>query len=194
MQKVRIILTGTKPLLMHADTTVDVLSAPAKAIKAITSKGTKKTDSDIERMGEIEFHAGLYLDDHGTVVVPGANIFKALIDGGRLTKSGPKIERGLTLAGIEFPLIYDGPQDAAGLYANKRFVDRRSVGNQRARVMRVRPIFREWAVEAEGYIDPAITGVDSLADIAHDAGNLIGLGDYRKAGGFGRFDAQVTAL
>jgi hypothetical protein len=181
------------PLLMHAATLADPLDPQTKEFKRISGKKSK-TEDDHELMSMMEFAAGLYLDDDGRPCIPAGNLMKCLIEGARVTKSGPKIERGVTLAGVDFPLIYDGPTDPADLYQDRRFVDRRSVVNQRARVMRTRPVFKQWAFEAEAHIDPAILDVSDLASIVTDAGNLIGLGDHRKIGGYGRFTGNVAVI
>lgn len=59
--------------------------------------------------------------------------------------------------------------------------------------MRCRPQFRQWGLSASAWIDPAVLNLDELQDIATNAGAMIGLGDYRKGGGFGRFTATVRA-
>lgn len=193
MKKYALEITGTMPLLMHADTLADPLHPLTKKMKAVSGKRVK-TDDDHEAMAAMEFHASLYLDDDGQIVVPGPNILKSLIEGGRITKSGAKIERGVVIAGTDFPLVYDGPRDLDALYADKRYVDRRSVKVGQTKVMRVRPIFRKWALRAEAYADPAILSQDTLQAIANDAGQLVGLGDHRKVGGYGRYDIVVDAL
>lgn len=191
MLNVQIDITGETALLMHADTLADPLAEVTKAFKRVSGKRTK-TDADHEEMAWQEFRAGLYLED-GKVVIPNRNIMKNLIEGARVTKSGPKVERGVTITGSSFPLIYDGPSDPAALYADKNFVSRMTVKVGQARTVRCRPLFRQWSVSVTALIDPAIVSVDELADIAANAGALIGMGDYRKGGGFGRFTATVKA-
>jgi len=123
---IEIEIVGLTPLLMHADTLADPLAEETKAFKRVSSKRTK-TDADHEEMARQEYQAGLYLDGDGRVVIPNRNIMKCLIEGARITKSGVKVERGFTVTAAEFPLIYDGPSTAEGLYADKRFVSRMTV-------------------------------------------------------------------
>lgn len=191
MQSVQIDITGDTVLLMHADTLADPLSEVTKAFKKVSSKRVK-TDADHEEMARAEFRAGLYLED-GVISVPGRNLMKCLIEGARITKSGAKVERGLTIAGSAFPLEYNGPRDPDALYADKNFVSRMSVKVGTAKTMRCRPQFRTWGLTASAWIDPAVLNLDELQDIATNAGAMIGLGDYRKGGGFGRFSATVKA-
>lgn len=190
MINVQIDITGTTALLMHADTLADPLAPETKAFKKISSKRVK-TDDDHEAMARLEFLAGLYIDAEGRPCMQGRNIMKCLVEGARITKSGPKIERGFVITAADFPLEYTGPTDPEKLYGDKRFVSRMTVKTGQARVVRCRPRFREWALTASAMVDPAILSVDELADIAANAGSMCGLGDYRKIGGFGRFTAVV---
>lgn len=191
--KYRLDITGTMPMLMHADTLADPLNPLTKEMKLISGKRAK-TDEDHEAMAAMEFKAALYVGASGEIVVPSGNISKSLIEGGRVTTSGAKIERGVTLLGIESPLIYTGPRTVDALYEDKRFVDRRSVKVGQTRIMRVRPIFREWSLAAELFADPALLSEEDLGNIATNAGNLIGLGDHRKVGGYGRYSVKVVKL
>ena len=193
MQKVKIEITGTMPLIMHGDTLADPLHPLTKEFKRVSGKRSK-TDEDHEAMARMEFLAALYQDASGAICIPAANIKKCLIEGARVTKSGPKVERGVTLHGVDFPLVHSGPADPDDLYDTGEFVDRRSVKVGTARTMRVRPYFRDWSLEVECVIDPTVCSLDDLETIAQNAGNLIGLGDHRKIGGYGRFTTVVTKV
>lgn len=196
--KVRITLTGTSALLMHNAQMSDPLNVFAKELKVYSSK-KKKTEEDHEIMSRIEFRGGLYIDAHVGPYIPGVNIHRTLVEGARLNKLGKDVERGLLITTDVCPLIYHGPRDWEGLWADGSFVDRRSVKNQSSRVMRTRPVFREWKVEAEAEVDPGvIKSLDSLQQIADQAGSMAGLGDYRPSsphgGPFGRYTAVVEGL
>lgn len=186
-------ITGTMPLLMHKDTLADALHPLTKEHKRISGKKTK-TDDDHEKMAQTDFMGAIYLDAQGAPCIPASNIKKCMIEGARITKSGPKIERGVVILGMDFPLEYTGPKTAAGLFADPRFVDRRSVrATSTSRIMRVRPIFREWGCQFDLHADDAVCSQDDLEIILANAGNLIGIGDHRKIGGYGRFTAVVKA-
>ncbi len=185
-------LTGKSGLLMNQDTLADPLHPKTKAFKRISGKKTK-TDADHEEMARLEYMAELYADEDGVVSIPGRNIMKCLVDGARVTKSGAKVERGLSMYGAWFPLDYKGPTTPESLYADKNFVSRMTVKVGVKRVVRCRPIFRRWGLVAHVLVDPAVLSLEELQDIATTAGQLIGLGDYRRLGGFGRFDAKVSA-
>jgi len=194
MINAQIKITGVTALLMHSDQLADPLWDGTKAMKRISSKRTK-TDADHESMAEMEFRSALYLDADGAVAIPYRNIVKCLIEGARITKSGAKVERGLAAMGTDFTLTYPGsPLTPADLYSRKEFVSRMSVKVGQQRVMRVRPMFRQWGLTVDVMTDPAVLGIEELADIAMNAGQMVGLGDYRKGGGFGRFNASVSLI
>lgn len=189
--KVRITLTGSAPLLMHNVKLANPLDPIARAMKEISSK-RKKTDADHEALAKLEFQGGLYIDDQVGPYLPGANVEKCLVEGARITKAGKQVERGLFVEAMECPLIYKGPRTADALWGDESFRSAMAVKVGQARIMRTRPIFREWAVEADADMDDTLINLSALQAIANDAGKMVGLGDYRPR--YGRFDAVVEAL
>ena len=191
MKNIKLEVVGQTAMLMHADLLADPLDPATKEMKRYSGK-SKKTDEDHETMARLEFHAGLYRDDTGQVVIPAPNLLKCLIEGARVSKRGPKIERGVAVGATSFPLDYQGPP-ADQLYAHGGFVSRMSVRVGQTKVMRVRPRFPAgWRFVAPLLVDESVINPEELAEIAQTAGALIGLGDYRKAGGFGRFATRVV--
>jgi hypothetical protein len=189
--KIRLTLTGTAPLLMHNIQLADPLNPIARAMKEVSSK-RKKTDDDLFRLAELEFKGGLYLTDELGPYIPGANVEKCLVEGARITKQGKQVERGLFVTDNECPVIYGGPRDAAGLWGNEAFRSTMAVKVGQSRVMRCRPIFRDWAVEATAEVDPALLNLESVRSIGTDAGNMVGIGDFRPR--YGRFVCEVESL
>ncbi len=186
-----ITLVGTAPLLMHGNGLADPISDDAKRMKRISAKRVK-TDEDHIAMRRIEFESGLYLDPEAGPFLPGPNIAKALLNAAKIRRQGPKIERGLILVSPVNPLQYDGPRDVSGLWNAPRF--RHVVPaklNGKATVMRCRPIFAEWSCTATALINPSVLSIEELAEIASDAGQMIGVGDWRPW--HGRFEATVRA-
>lgn len=186
-----ITLVGTAPLLMHGNGLADPISDDAKRMKRISAKRVK-TDEDHIAMRRIEFESGLYLDPEAGPFLPGPNIAKALLNAAKIRRQGPKIERGLILVSPVNPLQYDGPRDVSGLWNNPAF---RHVApaklNGKVTVMRCRPIFAEWSCTATALINPSVLSIEELAEIASDAGQMIGVGDWRPW--HGRFTAAVKA-
>lgn len=182
-------LEGTAPLLMHSARLANPLDPAAKNLKAVTSKRVK-TDEDHETVARLEHLASLYLDSDIGPYVPGENISRCLIDGARITKAGRKVERGLLISSDVNPLAYKVPRDAEGLWDDENFRHIASVKVGQVRVMRCRPIFRQWKTEARGILDTTVLSLEELKQIAAQAGMMVGLGDWRPR--YGRFAAEVV--
>lgn len=186
-----ITLHGTAGLLMHSARLSNPLDPAAKALKKVSAKRSK-TDDDHEEMARLEHAGGLYHDIDLGPYIPGENIARALVDGAKLSKRGVKVTRGVFISSDINPLSYDGPRDIDGLWKDGRFRHMASVKVGTARVMRCRPFFQNWALEATGILDPSVLELDEIADIATTAGQMIGLGDWRPR--YGRFTATVERI
>lgn len=183
-------ISGTAPLLMHANTLADPLNEAKKKMSRISDK-RKKTDEDHIAMRRIEFEASLYIDPEQGPYLPGANIAKALLLAARIRRNGPKIERGLILVSPINPLAYAGPRDVSGLWNDSRFRHVAPARNQgKTTIIRCRPIFAEWSCTATALVNPGVLSPEDLRDIASDAGQMIGVGDWRPW--HGRFTAEVS--
>ena len=187
----RVTLNGTLPLLMHNAQLSDPLNHHTRAMKAVSGKRTK-TDSDHEDMARLEFLGGLYyLPDVGPFL-PGDNIQRCLVDAAKLTRAGRQVTRGVFISTDINPLAYKGPRGLDGLWADENFRHRKSVKVGMSRVMRTRPMFQQWSVDAEGELDESELNLEELRQITEAAGTRIGIGDWRPR--FGRFTASVEVL
>lgn len=175
---------------MHNSRLVDPLDTIAKQMKVVTAR-TKKTDSDHEELAHLEWLGGIYHDPDLGPYLPAPNLQKCLVEGARLSRDGKKVERGVFVETMMIPIGYDGPRDPQELYANKRFVHRAPVKVNSNRVMRTRPVFRSWTLEATGQFDETVINFEDLRTAAHTAGNMIGLGDGRPT--YGRFECHLQA-
>ena len=194
MNKLRLRWTGFSPLLMSSGELINPLSPKTKAIKKITSK-KGKTDDDHEQTALLEWEFLMYYDAKVGPYIPTANIKSALMQGGGPRKMGPKL--ALTIIdcpNMKAPLIYDGPRDLDKLRKN---IDQWSltvaVVVQRARVMKCRPMFREWAIEFDVIYDESQVQEDDIIMAAQTAGNIVGIGAWRPKckGEYGRFKSEV---
>jgi hypothetical protein len=185
-----ITLKGTAPLLMHSSRLANPLDPAAKAMKEFTSKRVK-TDDDHHEIARREFIGGMYYDPDAGPYVPADNIHRALLDAAKKTKSGPKIKEGLFISTDINPLAYSGPRNIEKLWEAQVFTLIVSAKVTTQRVMRTRPMFRDWGVAAEGILDEEIIDLKELQKIAVTAGERIGLGDWRPR--YGRFTATVEA-
>lgn len=193
MQSISLRLTGMSPLLMHNGRSANPLDPEVKMHKSLTGK-RKKTDADQEAIAASEWRISLYFDDDIGPYMPGGNVLAAMRDGARMSKKGRDISRGLLMEAERLPLIYKGPRTIDKLQADPAFTDLRMVGVQRVKLLRCRPIFREWALEPTFFYDPDIFNRETVIEIAMAAGKYCGLGDYRPSspsgGSHGRFDVE----
>lgn len=186
-----IVITGTAPLLMHSSRLSNPLDPAAKAMKKVTAKRTK-TDDDYEEVARLEFAGGLYFDGDAGPYMPADNVHRSLLDAGKKTRRGPKVKEGVFIRTDVNPLVYKGPRTIDGLWQDEQFRHFASAKVQTQRVMRCRPIFRQWSTVVSGIIDEQLIDFEELVQIATTAGNQVGLGDWRPR--FGRFMAEVNRL
>lgn len=182
-------ITGDAPLIMHNGALANPLSAAAKQLKQVTSK-KKKTDADFERMAEIEFKAGLYIDEDSGPVIPGENIEATIYAAAKITKEG-KQAKSSCFVPRHAVLQYDGPRDADGLWQDERFRNCVGVKVGMSRVMRTRPIFKEWSAVIEIEFEDSILNEDQVDRWVQAAGTQVGLCDWRPR--CGRFTAEKIA-
>lgn len=193
MEQVQITITGTSPLLMHSDRLSNPLDPLTKEIKTYSGK-KKKTDEDHLAMAKLEWTGGMYFDPKIGPHLPARNIKATLIVAAKKSKDGPKMKTGATILETMCPLKYKGPRDIKGLWEDGQYTDVRSVGVMGSRVMRCRPVFREWETTFTVVYDAAVVDRADVIRFAETAGQLIGLGDYRPANGgdFGRFEVKAV--
>jgi len=189
METIGVTLTGTRPLLMHADTYANPLHPLTKAHKELTVK-RKKTDDDYEVIAKSEWRGALYYDDTEGPYLPGINIESALVAGGKLLRLGAQLKRSVEVVHEIHPLRYSGPRSVEALW-DAGYYDVRSVKVGTSRVMRCRPLFREWAVGVQIAYNPESINAAEVLQCLVSAGEYCGIGDYRPK--FGRFSAEVAA-
>lgn len=182
-------LAGESPLLMHNVRLANPLDSLAREMKAITGK-RGKSDDDYQELSRLEFYGGLYHDPEHGPYIPGDNVFRALIDAAAKSRQGPLVKTGVIVTSAVNPLEYDGPRSVDKLWATDSFRHYASAKVDRNRVMRTRPVFKEWATSVDLFLDTEILNFENLSQIADVAGRLIGIGDWRPR--FGQFKATLT--
>lgn len=189
-------VTGTRPLLMHNVQLASPMNPFAKEMARLNraKPSSKRTDEDRLEIAHVEWKGGLYFDDAVGPYVPASWVFKTILEGARLGRRGQLIEGGLSVVEMVHPLLYQGPRDMVRMWngGESNFVDFRTVRVGQAKVDRCRPIFKDWAFEAELMIDPSVLDLAVLQDIVEISGRLKGIGDYRQQ--YGRFDATVERI
>lgn len=186
--------TGTAPLIMHNGQMADVDNEYAEALKKLTSK-KNKTKEDRREMSWIEFQGGLYWNEEIGPFVPADNILACIIEGGRISKLGVKLEQGLSILEMSIPLEYKGPRDPVKMFANgvSPFVHQCMVNGQGGRkgggkTKRTRPAFMTpWSIAFSlDYKDRVLDKAEVVTAMT-DAGDLIGLMDKPR---FGKFSVK----
>jgi hypothetical protein len=188
--QITLTLEGTNPLLMHNERLANKLDPIVRQMAEITSK-RKKTDDDLLALARLEFEGGLYLNTQGPYI-PGYNVKRCFIDGGKINKLGKAVERAFTPMVAEVPLTYKGPRDVQEMWdaAGATFYDMRSVKVGTSKVTRCRPRFEEWELSLNAELDTSVLNLSEFEQVAVRAGLMVGLGDYRQR--FGRFDVTVS--
>lgn len=191
LRSVEITFTGTRPLLMNnGRMALSSFDPHAKAVKEITDK-RKKTEADLIEKARREWRGALYFDDEIGPYIPSENIEKCLVMGARKHKLGTYLEQGFQVDDEIIPLEYDGPRDIEGLErAGERFQFNTGVKMGTGRVLKRRPMFREWEIRFTATYDPTVCDGDYIVTAARTAGARVGLGDWRPR--YGRFDAKVA--
>lgn len=185
--------SGGSALLMHNERLADPLDPFVQALSTLTGK-RKKSTADHEEIAHIEFLGGLYtapaLDypvngNKAKPCIPSWNILRCLQDGAKRQKRGADVLRGIVPLTEHAALTYDGPTDPEKLWQDGSFALRKSVGVQRNRTMRTRPLFTDWQVELDIEVDASVFDLHTLDKAWKDAGTYSGLGDMRPV--YGRF-------
>lgn len=187
--KVRLLLEGVSPLIMHNIRLSDPRDEIVRQIKALTSKKTGKTDADLDRIEELEWFGGLYYDPDAGPYVPPENLKACIKDGAKARRKGAVIASGLIVLDSAMPVLYQGPRIAEELWADPNYRFRRAVDIQGSRTMRMRPIFRTWSLKASVLVNESLMNLEDFREFVNIAGEQKGLGEYRPD--FGRFKAVV---
>ena len=194
MENLSLRLTSKGPgFLMHNVQLADPLNEFVKRIAEV-SKKRGKTESDHMELGRLEFLGSLYLGADGPVI-PAQMITACLRNAAKRRKLGTLFGRSVFAVEHAY-LEYDGPRTPKELWEDSRFSHRASVVVQTSRCVRTRPLFVAWSATVKiGYIPEEIDR-DVIVQVARDAGEYVGIGDWRpaKAGPYGRFNVAEISV
>src|SRR5215831_12973419 len=143
--KLRTVITGTSPLLMHNVRLANPDNYWAKEISKITAK-RKKTEEDRKEIARLEWLGSLY-NDEGRLVYPITNVRMCFRETAKATRRGKDILRAVNSAheGLTVPLAFnDNEKNPEELWLMEQYRDTTLVA-VRGRTPRTRPIFNPWA-------------------------------------------------
>jgi len=199
MKDVRYRLTGTAPMIQHNGRGADPLDPIVRALKRLTAlKGNAKTDEVIEKTSRVEWFLGIYhngedilsgtdvkVSEGSRIIVPSMMIEAVINSGARKTKQGKRVTASVIVT-EDAILSYGGSKDINKLADDVGAVLRVGVRNQKARIMRTRPIFREWYFDTTIQFDQEGMNEEEILGFLEVAGREKGIGDWRPK--FGRFE------
>ena len=184
MKTLNVTITGTRDLLMHNGQTADPSNKYAKMMKEISGK-RKKVDADYDRMSEIEFMAGLYLNQ-GKIFLPGTVLEATIINGAKKSKLGKQFAAAILVPGIS-SLTFAGPSTPADRWADaEKYAFKVGVRVGQAKVIRTRPVFHNWTCDFTLEFDDSLISLAEVKEALKVAGEQVGVGDWRPR--FGTFE------
>lgn len=189
LSTIKVKLTGVAPLLMHNGQLADKRNEFTKALASLTS-AKKKTEEALDDISKAEWYGSLYQKD-GVVGLPGDVVYSAVVEGARKDKRGKDAQAGVFESEAFYPLQYSGPKNLEKLFSDGRFTDVRGVAVSQKRIMRTRPIFREWSCIVSLSVQEDIIETKDVLTALEKCGALVGIGDYRPR--FGRFVAEALS-
>jgi len=188
-------IRGVVPIVMHNERLADPLNEHAKALKTLTKK-RNKTDEDHIATSHAEFVGGLYYDSKLGPLVPERCLERMLRDAASKSKQGKSVLSALIVT-EPAKLEYKGPREPEALWQAKDksgeqlFVLRASVSVGPRRVIRSRPIFRDWSLSFTVNYDENVLETRDVDGFVELAGRLVGLCDWRPK--HGRFVVERVA-
>jgi hypothetical protein len=187
VEKLRIRLTGERPLLMHSSRLADPLDEIKIDIDRLTKK-RDKTIADHQQIAKMEWYGGLWLQDDKPCI-PCEAVESAFIQASKTRRKGKQAKAGFS-CGMSPLLQYEGPTDLPSLWEDTAFRFRFPVNVNDSKVMRTRPRFRSWHVDVEIEFLPSLLNPSEVIEILEIAGLREGFGDWRPK--FGKF--SVTKI
>ena len=172
MKQIQVTIKGVTPLLMHR-------------FPMVGAEDTSKKRTGIPDW-KAEAEIALYRDEQGTIYEPASHIEGTLKQASRTLKIPGK--RGATYAKLIGSAVAVEP-DVIPHKVIKYEIDARPVVVQRARVVRYRPIFKNWELSFNIMVSDEQIPIEVIKLALDHAGQYVGIGDFRpgRGGKFGKF-------
>jgi hypothetical protein len=187
LQEISVSIVGVAPLIMHNGQTCDPLNKFAKAMKEITGK-RKKTEEDHGELSRIEWMAGLYINDDKKLILPSDVLDASLVEGAKKSKLGKQFKSAVFVPYDAILDIGKRSYTIEDLWNDENHRDIRGVRVGTSRVMRTRPIFRNWSATFTVQFDDEQVNLADVQRAIRDCGVQVGLCDYRPK--YGRFEIK----
>lgn len=154
----------------------------------MVAKKKPKADKDAiqDILCDVEWEGGLYWNAKLGPHLPAEMIRACLIQGAKLSKGGASVKRTCFVL-EDAKLEYKGPRDLESLKLDPAFRDERMCVVNGKRVLKTRPVFRDWKATVAVQYMPQAVAPEDITKYMTDAGLYIGIGTARGLG-FGRFD------
>lgn len=136
-------------------------------------------------MARLEFYGGLYYSENSGVILPTKVLEATIHYGARKFKEGPLTKSGVAVMN-HAKLLFEGPQTVDEMWEDGRFTSQEMVVVQRARILRTRPMFKNWAAEIEVSYEDTVCDKAQVHKWLVKAGQVVGMCDYRPR--YGRFN------
>lgn len=217
-RRAEFVLTGTSPLLMHAD---DVEASDFLGEWRKDPKNKRSSTPGDDRSPAWTWQTYWYLDEEGCLTIPSDNLLSCLCyAGGKIPLKKQETLKRLVASGIQIPDDYlefrsNGDKVSVAQFVENReekftdqqkraraagfdlFVKRGTVGTSKH--VRVRPKFKNWTVSGSLILTAPEFDEDKLKQLFEIAGQAAGLGDWRpsspkKPGRYGMFEARVRIV
>lgn len=179
-KQINVKIKGLTPLILCNGRTANPLDPYAKKMKEINSI-RKKQERHYQELSDIEWEAYLYWDDELGVYMPSQNLFAMLIKGSKKLKLGPFITAAMVNTPIGCPIITKNGKNLVALQASPENRFQNLVTINRAKIVKTRPIFKNWEMEIPLELDDSMLSVEQLKQIFTLCGKMIGMGDWRPA-------------
>lgn len=188
MERIRVEIEGTTPILMNRFTDENAQAVSGGTTTTFAPSGSKGTPRE-------QATKKLYTDEKGVLHIPGPNLFRAVIDAGTFHKAGKSkvttqksslVPAAMGIIELTIPVL--NPAGGAVQWE----VDSRAVviPSTGGRVMAHRPRIDRWKLAFTVEYDPTMFSPSLVRALIDDAGRRVGLGDFRPArkGPFGKFN------
>ena len=176
MTSIDVVIKGTRPLLMHST---------AGMLKPKSNKVKSSEHDPIEEAKDC-----LYLNDAKKICVPSMAVLSAMRKAATQLKkagAGKKTLKDFVFSGLQIE------PDMIELPDQKYDVDIRPVVIMRSRIMRARPLFKNWELSFKvNIIDEQTWDAGMVRQVLEEAGKYQGLLDFRPL--FGTFAVESAKV